>query len=910
MQIDGLVSGSSEANGSSSLRVGRDIALIFGLMFLCLVHLRDTAVAQVDYHAVRGRLPQPRPVGRIEGEQLEMTGRSRPQPMQGFGNQWSGNGQLLWDGQVNDTVDSVFEVDTAGVYDIDVQLTLAPDYGIFELSINDAVLQRDIDLYSPRVELAEKIELKNVKLPAGTQALLMRLVGKHESARMIPGERLLAGIDYLHLRPVNALNPSESGTPSDVVKRPVTQPERPNSPVTRVPSAVQPLAMDAFQAAMKKHCHACHRGDEPEGDLRLDLLHDRKRLLANVPVAQKMRDALSRHEMPPEDEPQPDAELRLRLVGTLDAIVDEWLRDNHSRAPIVMRRMNRYEYNNSVRDLLQLKGDIYPLPEKTIRADVPYFDPGSGRYPSTVTVGNRTLGKNQVEKPVLTGVTPFAIDLQAEGGFNNRGSELSVSTILLESLLSLGRSVVNAPEFDDYCELSATVFSGDGLTTDVQRAKAARSRLSKLLERAFRSEVDESTLDRYHNFFLKSLREQGTFRQAMKDTVAAVIASPKFIYISESPGNESPEDPRLAAWELATRLSLFLWSTIPDEELMTVARDGSLLQPDVLGRQVTRMLEHPRSQALSQNFARQWLRLDQLIAAVPDFERFDRYYSRIGCEQWKFGLQMMLEPMLLFESIMVEDRSIMLLVDCNYTYRSEELQSWYDDEIPFAGKANRNRFDTFQQQFRRRTLGSRREGGVITNAATLTMTSAPLRTSPIVRGAWVATVIFNQPPPPPPDEVPSIEADDKAIEAKGITLRERLVQHQENASCASCHAKIDPLGFALENFDAVGRWRDNYQSGLKIDASGELFGDVGFADVVGLKDVLLEHPEWFLRAFIEHMLSYALGRELEISDTPAVDEILSRVVADDGKFSTVVQSVVRSQPFRYRSTLDSGENEK
>jgi Protein of unknown function (DUF1588)/Protein of unknown function (DUF1585) len=154
------------------------------------------------------------------------------------------------------------------------------------------------------------------------------------------------------------------------------------------------------------------------------------------------------------------------------------------------------------------------------------------------------------------------------------------------------------------------------------------------------------------------------------------------------------------------------------------------------------------------------------------------------------------------------------------------------------------------------------------------MTSSPLRTSPIARGAWVASVIFNQPPEPPPDVIPTIEADDKVIEAQGLTLRERLKQHQVNATCVACHAKIDPLGFALENFDAVGRWRDHYSSGLDIDATGELFGKMPFRDVVELKDRLLEHPEIFLRAFSEHMLSYAIGRKLELEDTLVVDEIL------------------------------------
>ena len=190
---------------------------------------------------------------------------------------------------------------------------------------------------------------------------------------------------------------------------------------------------------------------------------------------------------------------------------------------------------------------------------------------------------------------------------------------------------------------------------------------------------------------------------------------------------------------------------------------------------------------------------------------------------------------------------------------------------------------------------------MVTSAAILTMTSSPLRTNPITRGAWVATVILNRPPPPPPDDIPPIEKDDRAIEAQGLTLRQRLTAHQTNASCAACHARIDPLGFVLENYDAVGRWREKYPSGLEIDSTGQLFGELPFADIVGLKDQLLDHPEIFYRAFSEQLLSYAIGRRIDITDTPAMNRIVARVEGDHGQFSTVVRGIVASPPFRQRS---------
>ncbi|MEM7475832.1 MAG: DUF1588 domain-containing protein [Planctomycetota bacterium] len=853
-----------------------------------------------QYHAVRGREATVSRTGRLEGElNFEMRGTSRVQAMQNFGPSWSGNAHLLWDGKVGDQVQTAFEVVETGTYDLIFQFTLAPDYGRFEFEL--AGTPYEVDLFDSRVRLSEPLEIENLRLEEGRQVLEFSLVGANDRARPFRKDGYLFGLDYLQLKRLDP-EPVESNPPANQIRD--------------SEKIVSPLPFERLRETTSRYCADCHSGKEAEGEFDLQVLAKRENLLEQIEKARKLRNTLVRHQMPPEDSDQPDDLLRSQMVAAVGEILDEYLEANEQVLPVVMRRMNRYEYNNAVRDLLGLKGDIYPLPEKTIRNDVQYFAPASGSYPMTVVVGNRTLGKNQVEKQILTGVAPFAIDLQAEGGFNNRGEELSLSPILLESFLSLGQSVVRSPEFEEYCTKSKELFGEPGKNAELKETASAR--LRPLLERAFRKKVDNKLLQRYCDFVVQRSQDLGSFSAAMKDAVAAILASPSFIYLAEhadsgqSDGGitrPQPDDVRsdvnateseISAFELATRLSFFLWSSIPDQELWDRANDGSLRENDVLREQVERMLEDPRSQALSQNFARQWLRLDQLVAAVPDFERYEKYYSRIGCEQWKFGLQTMLEPLLLFESIMVEDRSIMLLLDSDYAFRSDELQSWYQDAEPFSGRQNRNRFNTNQQPFSRRKVEDRREGGVLTTAAVLTMTSQPLRTSPIVRGAWVATVLFNQPPPPPPDDVPPIEADEQAIEASGLTLRERLEQHQVNASCVACHAKIDPLGFALENFDAVGRWRDKYSSGLEIDASGELFGKMEFQNVVELKNELLQRPELFSRAFIEHMLSYALSRELHLEDAPAVDRILEDVLADRGQFSTVVHGIVNSRSFRYR----------
>ena len=684
--------------------------------------------------------------------------------------------------------------------------------------------------------------------------------------------------------------------------------------VSRVPTSTSdttndamPLTSDELVAATRQFCFRCHGGDATKAELDLSGFGNRDAPPADARIVQQIRDRIVHREMPPKDEPFPDDDMRRRLVATLDRQIDEHLRTHDLDVPVVMRRLNRYEYNNAVRDLLHLRGDIYPLPEKTIRVDSPYFDPASGRFPDELSVRNRAMGKEHIENQILSGVTPFAIDLQAEGGFNNRGSELGMSPVLLESLLTLGTAIVESPEFDSYCSAWETLFADPSAPTPGQPPATspeseARQRLARLLEVAFRCRIDDDLLDRYHQVFMERLKATGSFPRAMKDAVAAVLSSPRFLYLAEAAATDG--ETHLDGYELATRLSFFLWSSLPDEPLLATARDGSLLRDDVLAAQVERMLADPRCRALAENFARQWLRLDRMVAATPDFERFPHYYARIGCEQWKFGVVMMTEPLLLFESILVEDRSIMLLVDSNYAYRSDDLQEWYGGAVPFATRDNENRFGAWSaQHFRRRPLEDRRQGGVVTSAAILTMTSSPLRTNPITRGAWVATVILNRPPPPPPDAIPPIEEDDRAIEAQGLTLRQRLTSHQTNASCAACHAQIDPLGFVLENYDAVGRWRDCYPSGLEIDSGGELFGELQFSDIVGLKDQLLDHPDIFFRAFSEQLLSYAIGRGLELNDAPAVDRIVARVEADHGQFSTVVQAIVASPPFRQRPAV-------
>lgn len=849
---------------------------MIGRLLSILVFLSTATVVAQQSETIRLSIPYN---GVYEGEyHFKIEKPARVQGMAHYGEQWSRNAHLLWDGKQGDVLRLPFKVRFDSKYEISIRLTKAPDYGICNINLDGKKLSESVDCYAGRVELAPLLKLGIHPLTKGVHYLELNLAGANAQARPFKEKgRYLLGVDYLKVVDLE----------SDRIS--------------------QPVALDLVHAdyqelykTIKTYCSDCHHAERREGKIDLESLTTADSFLANLQVADKVIQALQAGEMPPEGAQQLSLNEKSKLVLGLQNYVDQRLAARQELSPTVMRRLNRLEYNNAVVELLGLKGDIYPLPEKVIRSEYPYFQPIAGLMPDTLQLGNRTLGKNVIEKPILSGVFPFAADLPAEYGFNNRGEELSISALQLETFVNLAQAVVHAPEFNQYCDRYVELFVP---IENKSLADTARSRLERIMEKAFRMPVDESLLKRYLQFFESRLHQTDDFQLAMKDVVAAVLSSPRFLYlIEQTPAGSGRQ--KLTDYELATRLSIFLWNSIPDDKLLALAKSGKLSEPQVLERQVREMLLDPRSQALSQNFARQWLRLDQLVTAVPDSSRFANYYSRIGCEYWKLGLQSMLEPLLLFESIIIEDRPIIDLIHSDYTYRSDELQQWYRADEPFTGKGERNRFLPSYQQFNRIELDDKREGGVITTAAVLTMTSSPLRTNPITRGAWVAGVIFNRPPPPPPDVVPEIEEDDAVFEAQGLTLRQVLKKHQVNQSCKSCHARIDPLGFVLENYDAVGRWRDKYRGGLEIDAGGELFGDVKFHDIVSFKEALLGRPEVFTRAFSEHMLSYALGRQLEVSDKLAVDTIVRNVLANEGRFSSVVVGIATSYPFRHKQAVD------
>ena len=635
----------------------------------------------------------------------------------------------------------------------------------------------------------------------------------------------------------------------------------------------------------QQNCIKCHgEGEKIKGKLDLRTYSDHAELLKDADRIEDIISVIEEGEMPPEEEPEIDDKTRADILEGLKKTLAEAIKSSQPSSQTPIRRMNRFQYANAVKDLLKLKVEVYPLPERMMRDRSNYFKPETGKIPSKITVSSRPLGKSGLIEPRLSGVAPFPQDLRAEHGFDNRGDHLSLSPLLMESFLNLSRSIVLSDNFNrKNCGVWPSLFEEP---KEKERTnEIIDERLNHFLTRAFRRPVDPATLNRYSSHTADLIKSGSTFLDAMKETVSAILASPRFLYLYDS---ESKKANKFKDYELATRLSFFLWGSIPDDVLIERAASGNLSNPDVLRAEVERMLLDGRLKRFCDSFPSQWLQLDRIISSVPDPKKYpDFYYAP---PNYRTTMDMMMEPLLLFETILVEDRPITDLIDSDYSYRSKRLSKWYDSKV--EGRLG----GPVTMAFERVSINDRKEGGVITSAAVMTMTSGPEETKPITRGAWISGVIFNDPPEPPPADVPTLENDDSEL-AKQMTLRERFASHRENPDCAGCHKKLDPLGFALENFDAVGRWRDQYHNGREVDSSGILFRKHKFNDVVEFKDAIMSEKDRFTKALVSHLLSFSLGRKLSAFDSPTVDLVAKKVKESDYSLRVMIHEIVQSDPF-------------
>ncbi len=410
-----------------------------------------------------------------------------------------------------------------------------------------------------------------------------------------------------------------------------------------------------------------------------------------------------------------------------------------------------------------------------------------------------------------------------------------------------------------------------------ERRRAVEQILRKLITRAFRRPPTDEELKRYADLASVARRQGDSLESSVQLVLQTLLVSPHFLYKMEldPPGKEGqPRD--LNDFEVAARLSYFLWSSMPDDELLELAAQGKLKQEGNLERQVRRMLASPKSKALAENFAGQWLELRSLDIRTPDGELFPAFSDDLR-------RAMRSETELFFDAIVREDRSVFDLLSADFTFVNEPLAKHYG----ISGVSGND--------FRRVSTAGTPRGGLLTQASFLTITSNPNRTSPVKRGKWILENILGTPPPPPPPDVPEL-AEAKKGEDLG-SLRARLEEHRKNPACASCHERMDPLGFAMENFDAIGAWRDK-DGKSPIDASGKLPSGESFQGATELRDLIVKNRQnEFLHCLAEKLLTYSLGRGLEYYDQCAVDTITKALPEDGHKFSRLVVGIVHSDPF-------------
>ena len=587
---------------------------------------------------------------------------------------------------------------------------------------------------------------------------------------------------------------------------------------------------NAAVETLQTYCMDCHSGGDAEGGIRVDFLATSANLGNHVEQIEKIILALREQQMPPADAEQPSATDRVQTLEWIESQLQNFDCGAISGpGRVTMRRLNRSEFNNTVRDLTGL-----PL---TLADDFPSDD-----------VGN---------------------------GFDNIGDVLTIPPILLEKYLAAAHAIATAITDDPAARKKAFPLTPQQPDDLEEVVAVARKNVSDFARRAWRRPLAASEVDRLMELMKGAWDADATEVEIMQTAITAILASPNFVYrVEEDEAAQYIDGVRsLNDHELASRLSYFLWSSMPDQRLFELAQQSKLHTAEQLEAEVDRMLEDPKSMALVENFAGQWLQLRDLQRLSPDptlYASFDEKLRR----------SMRRETELLFASIMQENRSLLDLLNADYTYVDERLAEHYGME-GITG-------DEFQ---RVELTGNRR--GVLMHASVLLLTSNPTRTSPVKRGKWVLDNLLAEAPPPPPPNVPELAG---AGEALG-TLRQQMEQHRADPNCAVCHVKMDAVGFGLENFDGIGKWRET-DGRERIDPSGSLPGGKTFSGPVELVEILAEEKKSeFVRCATTKMLTYALGRGLNVSDRCTINTIVANLSNQDYRFVPLVKLIVTSQPF-------------
>ncbi len=744
-------------------------------------------------------------------------------------------------------------------------------------------------------------------------------------------------------------------------------------------------AQESIPPLTEQFCVGCHSDQARTAGVSLQGL-DAGDVTKHPAIWEKVLRKVASQEMPPPDLPAPSPAARADFVRRLEDALDAAATANLNPGHVPVRRLNRAEYANAVRDLLDLEVDVSPW--------LPVDDSGYGfdniadvlsltptlldRYmiaarrigrlalgaPSARPVkelfvrdreaGFRDVGHSRTAAHDLplgagrgtalryyfsqTGTYSIGVALtrgNARTGYEHEESRLLINGGLHTLSFSFPRGAARPesarPDSPDsvehthppldirmdgrrlrlvempdtavpYAVHSISIegpfdASGPGDTAsrtriftcypsgNAEETACAERILSALARRAYRRPISESEVAALMDVY-RSGHATGGFEGGIEHALRAVLVSPRFLFrIERHPkGLEKGTVYRIGDYELASRLSFFLWSSLPDEPLLAAAERGHLQDPAEVGRQVRRMLADPRARALVENFAGQWLELRKVSRIKPDEKLFPEFDSEL-----RYAMRR--ETELFLDDILRNNRSVLELLDSERSFLNERLASHYGID------------GVHGSQFREVLLTDARRGGLLGQGSILSVTSYPNRTSVVIRGKWVLENLFGMPPPPPPPDIPELE--EAAPEGTDLPLRELMSLHSRNPTCASCHVRMDPIGFALENFDAIGRWRD-HDGPTMIDATGELPGGLGFEGPAGLKRVLVTHlREDFVRTVVEKLLTYALGRGLEYYDGPTVRSIIREAEGSGYRLTDLMVGVAQSIPFQMRRIPES-----
>lgn len=608
-----------------------------------------------------------------------------------------------------------------------------------------------------------------------------------------------------------------------------------------VRAADKPMPFAEARRFMEQYCNDCHGPTKPKGSLNLKRFASEQQALAERKLWEEVAARVSDADMPPKsrkDQPTPEAR-KAFLVWAEQMHRAVNCDDTLRPGPAPVRRLNKSQYRATIRDLLGI-----------------HFDAASG-LPDDGAGGE---------------------------GFDNAAETLFLSPVHAEKYLEAARAALAYAARDSRARSLLFVATPD---ERMPPEEAARRVLDRFVLRAFRRPPRDGEVDRFLGLFRKEQARGRPFDESIFHTLQAVLISPHFLFRVEEPAT-TPGPQLVNDYELATRLSYFLWNSMPDDRLFEKAAAGKLRDPAVLKEELTRMLKDRKLRGLAESFTEQWLETRRLGREVkPDRQVFRNYTDELENAMRE-------EPILVMLEVLSQNRSLLTLFDADFTYADRALALHYGLPPP-EGFGQLNRVPL--------PKGSHR-GGVLTMAGVLAISSYPHRTSPVLRGTWVMGTILGTPPPTPPPDVP--ELPDGAKAPAGKTLRERLVAHRANPACAACHERIDPIGFSLENFDAVGRWRDR-DAGQPIDASAALPDGARFAGPEGLKQVVLARKDQVVRHLANKFLGYALGRGLVREDTCVIDRALERLTKDDYRAQTLLWEIVSSAPFRYKA--GTGEKE-